>query len=121
MSPLTETRFNERGMSLSPLPKQIEARLPGSVRQAPWTRSVAVGTLVSSAVLLALGRRKAAVAVAAAGGAIALLEDPDGVRRFWDDIPNYVQSGQRALGRVEGLIEQVAEQGGQLREMLKRL
>jgi hypothetical protein len=108
-------------MGLSNFPKQIEAKLPSSVGSVPWTRSVAAGTLMTSAVLLALGKRKAALAVAAAGGAVALLEDPDGVRKFWNDIPSYVQEGQKLLGRLEGLIEQVAEQGAQFKDVLKRL
>ena len=81
---------------------------------------MAAGTLLSSAILLALGRRKAALAVAAAGGAVALLEDPEGVRRFWNDIPSYVQAGQRMLARFEGVIEQVSEQGVSLKDVLKR-
>jgi hypothetical protein len=113
--------MRKRPMSLSSFPKQIEAKLPSSVSSVPWTRSVAAGTLLTSAVLLALGKRKTALAVAAAGGAVALIEDPESVRKFWDDIPNYVQAGQKLLGRLEGLVEQAAEQGGQFREMLRRL
>jgi hypothetical protein len=108
-------------MSLSNIPKQIEARLPNSVRAVPWTRSLAAGTLLSSAVLLLLGQRKAALAVAAAGGAVALIEDPEGVRKFWNDIPSYVQAGQRMLARFEGVVEQVAEQGDSLKDVLKRV
>ena len=65
-------------MSLTKFPKQIEANLPSNLRAMPWTRSVAAGTLLTSAILLVLGKRKAALAVAAAGGAVALIEDPDG-------------------------------------------
>lgn len=107
-------------MNLSKFPKQIEARLPDNLRSVPWTRSLAAGTLLSSAILLVLGRRKAALAVAAAGGAVALLEDPEGVRRFWNDIPSYVQAGQKMLARFEGVIEQVAEQGDSLKDIFKR-
>lgn len=107
-------------MSLTSIPKQIEARLPSSVSSVPWTRSLAAGTLLTSAILLALGRRKAALAAAAAGGAVALIEDPESVRKFWNDIPSYVQAGQRMLARFEGVIEQVAEQGDSLKDMLKR-
>jgi hypothetical protein len=112
-------------MSLSNIPKQIEAKLPNNLSSVPlgsvpWTRSLAAGTLLSSAVLLALGRRKAALAVAAAGGAVALLEDPEGVRKFWNDIPGYVQAGQRMLARFEGVIEQVADQGQSFKDVLKR-
>jgi len=107
-------------MSLAKFPKQIEARLPGNSSAAPWTRSLAAGTLLTSAILLVLGKRKAALAVAAAGGAVALIEDPDAVRKFWNDIPSYVQAGQRLLARIEGLIEQAAEQGDHLKDVLKR-
>jgi len=109
-----------RTMSLSSFPKQIEAKLPSNLIPVPWTRSLAAGTLLASAVLLALGKRKTALAVAAAGGAVALIEDPDGVRKFWNEIPSYVKSGQKMLGRLEGLIEQVAEQGGQFKDVLRR-
>src|SRR5271155_5804258 len=108
-------------MSIAKFPKQIEAKLPSQTSEAPWTRSLAAGTLLASAVLLILGKRKAALAVAAAGGAVALIEDPDSVRNFWNDIPSFVQSGQKMLGRLEGLIEQVAEQGAQFKDVLRRL
>jgi len=107
-------------MSLAKFPKQIEAKLPSQVREVPWTRSLAAGTLLASAVLLVLGRRKAAIAVAAAGGAVALIEDPDTVRKFWNDIPDYVKAGQRLLARVEGLVEQAGEQGQRFKDLLRR-
>ncbi len=107
-------------MSVSKFPKQIEARLSANMKSVPWTRSLAVGTLITSGILLATGRRKAALSVAAAGATIALLEDPDGVRSFWNDMPNYVKAGQRALVRFEGLMEQVAEQGEHLKDILRR-
>jgi hypothetical protein len=113
--------LRKRYMSLSTFPKRIEAKLPSNVRPVPWTRPLAAGTLLTSAILLVLGKRKAALAVAAAGGAVALIEDPDGVRKFWNDIPGYVRSGQKMLARFEGLIEQVAEQGAQFKDVLKRL
>ncbi|AXC09754.1 hypothetical protein ACPOL_0373 [Acidisarcina polymorpha] len=75
---------------------------------------------MTSAVLLLTGRRKAALAVVAAGAAVALLEDPEGVRKFWSDVPDYVKAGQRLLGRLEGIIEQVADQGQTLKDVLRR-
>jgi hypothetical protein len=108
-------------MSLAKFPKQIEAKLPSNLSSVPWTRSVAAGTLLTSAILLVLGKRKTALAVAAAGGAVALIEDPDSVRKFWNDVPSYVQAGQRLLARVEGLAEQVAEQGVRLKDVLRRV
>ena len=107
-------------MNLSRVTNQIEANLPGRLSDVHWTRSVGAGTLLTSAILLVTGRRKAALAVAAAGTVIALMEDPEAVRRFWGDIPSYVQAGQKLLARVEGLVEQVADQGGNFRDILRR-
>src|SRR5277367_6384322 len=107
-------------MSIAKFPKQVEAKLPSNINSVPWTRSVAAGTLLTSAILLILGKRKAAIAVAAAGGAVALIEDPDSVRRFWNEVPDYVKAGQRLLARVEGLVEQAGEQGERLKDLLRR-
>ncbi len=107
--------------NLPNIPKQLQAKLPSNLSAVPWTRSVAAGTLLTSAVLLATGRRKAALAVVAAGTALALIEDPEGVKKFWGDIPNYVKAGQKLLARVEGLIEQAGEQGGQLKDIFRKL
>ena len=85
-------------MSLSTFPKQIEAKLPSDLKSVPWTRSLAAGTLFASAVLLVLGKRKSAIAVAAAGGAVALIEDPESVRRFWNDIPELCAGGAEDAG-----------------------
>ena len=108
-------------MSLSNVTKQIDVKLPSNLSEIPWTRALAAGTLLTSGILLATGRRKAALAVAAAGTAVALLEDPAGVKKFWDDIPGYVEAGQRLLARAEGVIEQIAAQGVQLKDVLKRV
>ena len=44
-----------------------------------WVRTVAAGSLVTGAILLATGKRKAGLTVAAAGTIFALVEDPEGV------------------------------------------
>ena len=67
-------------MKLTQIPKRIESHIPEPVADFPWTRAVAAGSLVASAYLLFAGRRKAALAVAAAGTAVAVLENPEAVR-----------------------------------------
>ncbi len=107
-------------MNLTKFPPQIEGGIQKSLNDIPWNRTLAAGTLVTSACLLLSGRRKAAIAVAAAGTAVALLEDPDAVRKFWDSMPEYVQAGQKFLGRVEGFVAELADQGSSLRDVLRR-
>src|ERR1700744_510366 len=64
-----------------------------------WVRTVAAGTLVTGAVLLASGKRKAGLAVAAAGTVFALVEDPEGVKKVWKNIPGYLDHGHSMLTR----------------------
>ena len=103
-------------MKLMKMPKQIEARIPDSLPDVPWTRVVAAGSLVASAYLLFTGRRKAALAVAAGGAAVSLLENPQFAQDLWKGIPGYLHSAKDMLVRVEEFVEDVAEKGDKLRK-----
>jgi hypothetical protein len=96
------------------LPRQIE----GNLTQIPWTRSVAAGSLLVSALLLVSGKRKSGLAVAAAGGLIALLENPQAIRDAWDSMPRFVRAGQDFLVRMEDLVEELNKQGVRLRKVI---
>ncbi len=105
-------------MKLMKMPKQIEARIPDSLPDVPWTRVVAAGSLLASAWLLFTGRRKAALAIAAGGAAVALLENPDVARELWKGIPGYLHSAKDMLVRAEEFVEDVAEKGNKLRQTI---
>jgi hypothetical protein len=105
-------------MKLMQLPRQIEARLPDSVSEVHWTRAVAAASLVASAYLLVTGRRKSALAVAAGGAAVALLEKPEVVQDLWKGMPGYLRSAKDMLVRVEEFVEDVAAKGDKLRKTL---
>jgi hypothetical protein len=96
------------------LPRQIEANLT----EIPWTRSVAAGSLIVSALLLISGKRKSSLAVAAAGATIALLENPQAVKDAWESMPRFVRAGQDFLLRVEDFVDELNKQGGRLRKVL---
>ena len=81
-----------------------------------WTRGVAAGSLLVSAVLLITGRRKSGLALAAAGAAVALLENPEAVRDFWEQIPRLLRSSQDFLVRIEDFMEELNKQGVRLRK-----
>jgi hypothetical protein len=96
------------------LPPQIE----GKITEIPWTRSVAAGSLIVSALLLISGKRKSGIAVAAAGATIALLENPEAVRNAWESMPRFVRAGQDFLLRVEDFVDELNKQGARLRKVL---
>ena len=95
----------------------LDDNLPGGT--SAWTRGLAAGSLLTGAVLLATGRRRAGLAVTAAGSLVALLEESDGVRELWDKLPNYIQNAQEALGRFESFVQDLAEQGDRIRRVIR--
>jgi hypothetical protein len=95
----------------------LDDNLPGGTRA--WTRGLAAGSLLTGAVLLATGRRRAGLAVTAAGSLVALLEESDSVRELWDELPNYIHTAQEALGRFENFVQDLAEQGDRIRRVIR--
>ncbi|HEY6448624.1 MAG TPA: hypothetical protein VIY53_19370 [Acidobacteriaceae bacterium] len=96
------------------IPRQIES----TMSEIPWTRTVAAGSLVVSAVLLLTGRRRSGVAVAAAAAAVALMENPQAVRDAWNSLPRMVRSGQDFMVRLEDFVDELNKQGIRLRKVL---
>ena len=85
-----------------------------------WVRTVAAGSLVTGAVLLASGKRKAGLAVAAAGTVFALVEDPEGVKKVWNNIPDYLDNGHCLLSRFEKFVGELTAQGEKLRTVVEK-
>jgi hypothetical protein len=83
-----------------------------------WLLYTAAGTLVASGVLLVTGNRRAGLAVAAAGAALAMLDQQETVKACWDALPGYLNEIQGILARVHGTVEEIAEQGARLRAAL---
>src|ERR1700759_1672844 len=97
-------------MGITHIPQQVAATVQdaagtiGDTGRKNWVRTVAGGPLVTGAVLLATGKRKAGLAVAAAGTVFALLEDPEGVKKAWNSLPDYLESGHGFLTRFEKFV-----------------
>jgi hypothetical protein len=120
--PLPEGHFVTEIMTtnLKALPAQIEAKLPEIVKETPWTRTVAAGSLLAGAYLLFTGRRKAALAAAFAGAAVAALEKPELIKEIWDNTPKYLRAGQDFLLRAEDVVEDLKAKGEKLKGMLSK-
>jgi hypothetical protein len=101
-------------MQTMKLPQSVE----DAVSETPWTRGVAAGSLLIGALLLAKGRRRSGLAVAAAGATVALLENPQALREAWESLPRFLRSGQDFLLRVEDFIDEVNKQGSRLKKAL---
>jgi len=60
------------------------------------------------------------VRVAAAGTALVILDQREAVRRWWSNLPGYLEEVQSVLGRVQGAVDELAVQGERLRNVLER-
>jgi uncharacterized membrane protein len=96
----------------------VTQQIQSNLSKTPWTRTVAAGSLIAGAVLLISGRRKSALAVAAAGAAVALLENPEVVREAWESMPRLVRTSQDFLSRIEDFVEELNKQGIRLRKVI---
>lgn len=85
-----------------------------------WTRGLAAGSLITGAVLLASGKRKAGFAVAGVGAAVALLEDQQDLRALWEQLPGHLQNGQQMLSRLESFITELAQQGERISKLINQ-
>jgi hypothetical protein len=102
------------------LPYQIDARVPDAITEFPWTRAIAAGSLVAGAYLLFAGRRKTALAIAAGGAVVALLENPDTARELWEKFPGYLRAGQDFLVRAEDFVDDLAKKGEKFRQAIAK-
>jgi methionine synthase I (cobalamin-dependent) len=95
-------------------------RLMDRGRDANWVRTVSAASLVTGAVLLASGKRKAGLTVAAAGTILALAEDPQGVKKVWNNMPDYLESGHGLLTRFEKFVGEITAQGEKFRTVVEK-
>ncbi len=85
-----------------------------------WVRIAAAGTLAASGVLLVAGKRRAGLVTAVSGAALALLDQPEVVSKWWNALPAYLEEMQGLLCRAQGAVEDLSVQGERLRRVLSR-
>ena len=77
-----------------------------------WARFAAGGTLLAGGVLMLTGNRKAGLVTAASGAALAILDQQETVKAWWDALPGYIDKVQHVLGQVEQTVAEVAAERG---------
>jgi hypothetical protein len=85
-----------------------------------WIRVAAAGTLATSGVLLVTGRRRAGLLAAASGTALAMLDQKQMVRAWWEALPGYLAEVQSMLGRVQGAVDELSAQRDKLHRVLSK-
>jgi hypothetical protein len=88
--------------------------------QVNWVRFAASGTLVAGGLLLLNGRRRAGLAVAASGTALAMLDQQEVLRSLWNALPGYIDELQGMLGKVQSTVEELSTQRERLHRVLSK-
>jgi hypothetical protein len=105
-------------IELKKVSAQIDAYVPDQMKEIPWPRVAAAGSLLVGAYLLFTGRYKGAIAAALGAAGVAALEKPEMVKELWENTPKYLRSGQDFLRRAESIVEDVKSKGEKMRELL---
>ncbi|MGA2167099.1 MAG: hypothetical protein ABSG62_02735 [Terracidiphilus sp.] len=85
-----------------------------------WARIAAGGSLLAGGVLLLTGRHRAGLAVAATGTTLALLDQQEVLRAWWDALPSYIEDALHLLDRVQASVEELSAQSERLHRALSR-
>ena len=85
-----------------------------------WIRMAAVGSLVLSGVLIMSGKRRAGLVSAVSGTALAMLDQQDSLKAWWETLPIYLDEVQLMLTRAQGAVEDVAVQRDKLHQIFTK-
>lgn len=85
-----------------------------------WVRVAAAGALATSGVLLMGDKRRAGLITAAAGTALAILDQQETVCNWWSHLPGYLEEMQHVLNKAQGAVDELSAQGERLRNILSR-
>jgi hypothetical protein len=111
-------------MGIAPVPREKkDAPVNLAVPQADsvdWVRIAAGGALIAGGLLLLSGQRRAAMAAAATGTALAMLDQQESLRRWWDRLPVYVDQVQDMIGQVQSTVDDLAAKRDALRQALNK-
>ncbi len=80
----------------------------------------AAGSLVAGAALLLSGCRRSGLLATVVGTALAMIDQQETVRVWWNALPVYLDEAQSLLGRVQGAVDDVTAQQQKVREVFSK-
>jgi hypothetical protein len=110
-------------MALEP-PRKNRSQLPGEVLppdSIDWVRIAAASSLIAGGLFYIAGERRAGIAAAATGTALAMIDQQEVLRSWWRQLPGYVDQIQHMLDDVQTLVEDITGKRDRLREVLGKV
>jgi hypothetical protein len=103
-----------------PAPDSDAARGACAARAGNWVSLAAAGTLGVGGALILCGKPRAGLVTAASGTALAMLDQQETVRTWWNALPGYLAEIQDMLGRVQTALDDIAAQRERLHKLLAK-
>jgi hypothetical protein len=111
-------------MVVVPLPNPAAHKqdAPGSAHTESnqWLRYAAGGSLIAGALLLVTGKYRAGMLAAAAGTALAAIDQQDIIHEWWTALPTLADDAGRILNQVQGVVETFDAQREKLHALVHR-
>ena len=111
-------------MVVVPIPKPANdfATAPRALKSENmnWVGFAAGETLLAAGLLLLAGRRRAGMVAAAAGTALALLDQKEALHSWWKGLPGYIDEVEGLLCQVQNIVEDLAAKRETLRRILAK-
>lgn len=115
-------------LPLSQLPRDFDAdpNAPRRARQTQdegevnWLRVTAAATLVTGGALLLAGKNRLGLVAAAAGTSLAMIDQQDKLKKWWELLPGYIVEVQGVLNQVDKAVEEFAAQREKIGHVLGR-
>ena len=85
-----------------------------------WIGAAVSGSLLIGSFLLLTGKRRAGLVFTAAGTALALLEEQETVRTWWNALPGYLDNAQRLLEEAQKTMDDLSSKREKLRSLFQR-
>jgi hypothetical protein len=101
-------------------PENDSEMTPGAEKSESmnWIGFAAGGTLVAAGLLLLVGERRAGMVAAASGTALAMIDEKETLRTWWNALPGYIDHVQRVLNQVQATVEDVDAKREALHQIL---
>jgi hypothetical protein len=111
-------------MVVVPIPKPTNdfATAPRALKSETmnWVGFAAGETLLAAGLLLLVGQRRAGMVAAAAGTALALLDQKEALHSWWKGLPGYIDEVEGLLCQVQNIVEDLAAKRETLRRILAK-
>ncbi len=90
-----------QGRVSAPAAAPVLAAIADGIKEQEWVGLLAAGTLMAGGALLVSGKKRAGLLVAAAGTALALMEEKEAIESLWKKLPGYLREAQSFVDKAE--------------------